>query len=240
LPLEDSRSERICLPLRFYNLIPGVTWEYDPVWEPIKKIYVLNLEDRQDRWVATLGELARMGAPLDRVHHYKAPRAPPGNKLEIYAGATKNHVDCVKDFVESGLDACLVLEDDFQFCSDLAENKRTLQEFFRRQYDYDICMVSYSKIGPIEPKDDLLLISRQPCTTSSGYILRKETAPKIFAVLDEGLRRMRETGDYATFCCDRYWAKIQCDNKFFLLRHKIGFQRICYSSITGCNNFFLD
>jgi hypothetical protein len=237
-----GESRRICLPAMFYDILESLSpvWEYDPCWERIDRIYVLNLEERVDRWVATLSELASMGAPLNRIYHYKAKKAEIATKLEIYAGATKNHVDCAKDFVESGLGVCLVLEDDLQFCSDLRRNKETLAEFFRRQYDYDICMISYSKIGPIEPKDDLVFLSRQSCTTSSGYLLCKETAAKVHGVLEEGLRKMRETGDYVTYCCDRYWAKIQCDGKFLLLRNKIGFQRVVYSNITGCNNLYLD
>jgi hypothetical protein len=51
---------------------------------------------------------------------------------------------------------------------------------------------------------------------------------------------MLKTGDYSTFCCDRYWAKIQKDNGFFLLRDKLGYQRIIYSHITGLQNMYLD
>ena len=167
-------------------------------------------------------------------------KAEPATKLEIYWGATKNHVDCVKDFVESGEEYCLVLEDDIQFCSDTARCKKELTNFFKRQYDFDICMISYSKMGLIEPVDDCVLISKQACTTSSGYILRKETATKIYQILDEGLCKMRETGDYITYCCDRHWAKIQGERKFLLLRNKIAYQRVVYSNITGCNNLFLD
>lgn len=237
---------RVTKPLRFpvifYNLIQGpqVSWEYERCWEPIKKIYVLNLEERFDRWTSTLSELARLGAPLTRIFHYKAKKADPATKLEIYWGATKNHVDCVRDFVESGEDYCLVLEDDIQFCSDVELCREELTRFFERDYDFDICMISYSKIGPVEPGDDCIMISKQPCTTSSGYILRKETGGKILHVLEEGLNKMRETGDYITFCCDRYWSKIQGQRKFFLLRNKIAYQRIVYSNITGCNNLFLD
>jgi len=237
-----NKERRICLPIMFYNLFESLDprWEFDECWQNIDRIYILNLEERVDRWAATLAELASMGAPLNRIYHYKAKKAEIATKLEIYAGATKNHVDCVKNFVDSGLGCCLVLEDDFQFCSDISKNKVILAEFMKRKYNYDICMISYSKMGPIEPKDDLVFLSKQSCTTSSGYLLCRENAPKIHAVLDEGLRRMRETGDYSTYCCDRYWAKIQCHGKFLLLRNKIGFQRVVYSNITGCNNLFLD
>lgn len=240
--LPRSTSNILYFPVLFYDLfqMPNIIWQYDKCWEPIKKIYVLNLKERLDRWASTLSELARMGAPLNRVHHYQGKKAETATKLDIYWEATKNHVDCVKDFIESGHEYCLILEDDIQFNSSIEQNKRQLVEFFSRSYDFDICMISYSNQGSIEIKDDLLLISRQSCTTSSGYILKKETAHKIYGVLKDGLDKMRETGDFVKYCCDRYWAKIQSDNKFFLLRNKIAYQRIIYSNITGCTNLYLD
>jgi len=239
----DKIPNRIYRNIMFYNENLGIpiTWEYESCWEPIDRIYVLNLEDCHDRWIAVLGELAKMGAPLHRVHHYKAKRAQPrGDKLQIYSGATKNHCDCVKEFIESGDNYCLILEDDFMFCSDYENNKRTLSEFFKRRYDFDLCMISYSKIGTTEEKDDMIFLSRQACTTSSGYILKKSTAEKIYNVLFEGYTMMLKTGNYNTFCCDRYWSKIQKDDGFFLLKDKLGYQRIMYSNITGLQNMYLD
>lgn len=239
----DRIPNRIFRNVMFYNenLNVPVKWEYDMCWEPIQKIYVLNLEDARDRWIAVLGELAKMNAPLNRVYHYKAKRAQPrGDKLQIYSGATKNHCDCVKDFIESTGEYCLILEDDFMFCSDYENNKKTLTEFFKRKYEFDICMISYSKIGTTLEKDDMIYLSHQACTTSSGYILKKTTADKIYNILFEGYTLMLKTGDYSTFCCDRYWAKIQKDNGFFLLRDKLGYQRIIYSHITGLQNMYLD
>jgi hypothetical protein len=236
-------QNRIFRNVMFYNEDLGVPihWEYESCWEPINTIYVLNLEEARDRWIAVLGELAKMGAPLNRIHHYKAKRAEPrGDKLQVYAGATKNHCDCVKNFIESGGEYCLILEDDFMFCSDYENNKLTLDKFFKRKYDFDLCMISYSKIGTTEEKDDMIFLSHQACTTSSGYILKKSTAEKIYSVLFEGYTLMLATGDYGTFCCDRYWAKIQKDNGFFLLKDKLGYQRIIYSNITGLQNMYLD
>lgn len=215
-------------------------WYFSDCWNKIERIYILNLVDRKDRWAAMLSELCKMNAPLHRIFHYKALKADPPTKLEIYSGATKNHVDCVKNFIDFGGEYCLILEDDLEFCSSYEENKNTLRTFFERNYDFDICMISYSKDGTVLFYDDLLSISRQPCTTSSGYILRRETAKKIYDILEEGYVKMRETGDYIKYCCDRYWASLQVDNKFFLLKNKIAYQRITYSNITGCNNFHLD
>lgn len=239
---ESNKPNKIYRNVMFYdeNLGVPVHWDYEPCWEPINKIYVLNLEDSRDRWISVLGELAKMGAPLNRVCHYMAKRAPRGDKLQIYAGATKNHCDCVQDFINSQGEYCLILEDDFMFCSDYENNKKNLAHFFSRSYDFDICMISYSKIGTTEEYDDMLYLSRQVCTTSSGYILKKSTAKKVYDVLVDGYNKMLETGDFSTYCCDRYWSKINRDNKFFLLKDKLGYQRIMYSNITGLQNMYLD
>ena len=62
--------------------------------------------------------------------------------------------------------------------------------------------------------DDLLSLSYQDCTTSSAYILNAENANKIQECLNTGFIEMLKGGNPHTYCCDRYWKKIQKDNKF--------------------------
>jgi GR25 family glycosyltransferase involved in LPS biosynthesis len=84
--------------------------EYDPAWEKIDIIYILNLKERSDRFNDTLLALCAVKAPIHRIHHYKAEK----DGLPPYIGATKNHVDVMKHFKQSGKDTCLILEDDIK------------------------------------------------------------------------------------------------------------------------------
>ncbi len=223
--------------------------EYDKCFEPIDKIYILNLEERKDRYMELLVELTRIEAPLHKIFHYKAKKDSYTNnrQLDAYIGATKNHYDVVHDFITNKYNYCLILEDDFQFTSNLVKCKDQLNQLFElhktipTNFDFDIVFLSYSKYGKItESEYDILAHSEQPCTTSSGYILNKKNAHKIEECLKTGFEQMKEGKDPSIYCCDRYWAKLQKDKKFFVFRDKLGFQKITYSDIVNKINYNFD
>jgi hypothetical protein len=197
--------------------------EYHPAWESVGIIYILNLEERADRYYETLNALAAVGAPLHRVHHYKAK---VGDQLP-YIGATQNHIDVMKHFQDSEHQRCLILEDDFVFIDDKTRVWESMLSYFSKEYNEDICFLSISKDGEREPVDDLLSRSRQPCTTSSGYFLNKNTSYRVLAVANEGLEKMKESGDH-NFCIDRYWVRLP---NIYFFKHKLGFQRPAYSNL---------
>jgi hypothetical protein len=207
--------------------------DYHPSWEPVDKIYILNLEERVDRFYDTLLALAAVKAPVHRIFHYKAKK----DDTPAYVGATKNHADVIKDFKESGKNTCLILEDDFVFTDDRERIWNTLAQFWGSSIDYNICFLSLSKCGERQPYNDIVSITRQACTTSSGYFLKKDTVEEVSAVVDEGLRLMTETGDHHTFCIDRYWCKLP---KLYFFKTKLGFQRPSYSNLLRSVSAHLD
>lgn len=207
--------------------------EYDPSWEDISTIYVLNLEDRADRFSNTLLSLCSVKAPLHRIYHYKAKK----DGLPPYVGATKNHVDVIKHFVESSKEKCLIIEDDIVFIDDHKCVWDSLRTLSSRKYDYMLCFLAISRIGERRPLDDLLSISKQECTTSSAYFLQKSTAASVLEVATEGLVLMQSTGDHHKHCIDRYWSKL---SDIYFFKKKLAYQTPSYSSITQKVNFFLD
>ena len=218
----------------YKDLVQHDTFEYHPCWSKIDQIYILNLKVRRDRWMEILVELCKMSAPLDRIYHYEAPiEVVTGIKqVDKYLGATKNHLDVVEHFLANDFQYCLIVEDDLTFTTDISRHQRNLEEFFNRDYDFDVCLISSSKYHELRPHDDLLVKSYQVCTTTSGYILKKETASKVHDCFKEGYEKIKTTHQFHTYVCDRYWAKLQKDNKFFLFKRKFGYQRANYSSIT--------
>lgn len=206
---------------------------YHPSWEPVDRIYILNLEERVDRYYETLLALAAVQAPLHRVVHYKAQR----DALPPYVGATKNHVDCMEHFCKSDAKQALILEDDFVFVDDKARVWSSLDQLWSSSPTYTLCFLSLSKIGRREPHSEGLLQSFQSCTTSSGYLLRRDTANQVLEVATEGLQKMQETGDHHTYCIDRYWSKLP---DILCIRPKIGFQRPSYSNLLRSVSAHLD
>jgi hypothetical protein len=202
-------------------------------WDPVARIYVLNLESRPDRYAEVMSELARMDTPLDRVFHYKA-RATE----DALVGGTMNHIAVVRDFLASGGEACAIFEDDFTFTSRVTKHQEDLERFWARKYEFDVCLLAASKYYERWPYDDLLDLSFQECTTSSGYLLHRESAPLVLRVMEEGLKLLKR-GD-VNGVVDRYWARLQPRRRFFVFKTKFGYQRCSYSNIKGTVTRFFD
>jgi hypothetical protein len=236
----DVRALPCCNPMYRnsleYTLLAHTVFESNPCWDNVARIYILNLEDRVDRLTEITAELCAVGAPLDRVYHYKATKTKVtgDGTVDAYLGATKNHLDVVRHFMQTPdeRDHCLVLEDDFMFLSNTKAVQTSLQTFFERDYDYHVCLLAASKFYETKPHDDLLRLSYQECTTTAGYLLKRQTCGAVLECFQEGYDGMLRTRNYTTYVCDRYWAKLQPQHKFFMFDEKLGYQRCSYSSIT--------
>lgn len=216
--------------------------EYHPCWEKIEKIYILNLEERKDRYMNLLAELCAVRAPLHRIYHYKAQKDKiTGNRqIDAYIGATQNHLDVVYDFIVHKHKYCLVLEDDVAFISNVELIWKQLQTFFERPYEFDLAFLGYSKVGEIKDYDDVLSLSYQDCTTSSAYILQDSSVHRIRECLEVGVHEMKKGGSTHIYCCDRYWCKLKNENKIFLFMPKLSYQHINHSDIVGGINYNFD
>ena len=221
---------------------------YDKCWESVDKFFIMGNENNPDRINETIIQLSLMNAPLHKIHIEKGK-----NEESIYKkhlSCAYNHINCLKIMLDSGYNNCLFLEDDFTFTSSIERNKKNLLTFFERNYDYDICFLSASKFHKRIEHDDLLIISKQECTTSSGYLISKKNVEKVYKTVIEGINIMsriiedpNETNkNYKihTYCIDRYWSKLNVDNKMFIFKDKLGFQKLSKSNITNQLNGNLD
>ncbi len=211
----------------------------DECWNSIDKIYIMTVDICYERQYDILTQLCLMNAPLDRVFMHKVPKDKELN--DIYIGVTKNHLFCLENMMNSNYNNCLFLEDDFIFSQNYNQNKNKLKTFFDRNYDYDICFLSASKYHKREDYDDLLIISKQICTTSSAYLISKKNVGKVFNVVKEGYDLLIQNKDNSEiYCIDRYWYKIANDNKMFIFKNKLGFQKPSVSKILNKLNVNLD
>ena len=205
-------------------------------WDSIDRIFIMGLEGEFDRMNTTWAQLCLMNAPLDRVQEYRAKKDV--NLNDIYIGATKNHIDCLEEMKRGEYNNCLFLEDDFIFTSRIRENQLYLYEFFNRKYDYNICFLSASKFHERRTYDDLLILSKQYCTTSSGYLVSKPNLELVLETVKEGYNLLLQYPDQShLYCIDRYWSKL---DKLYIFKRKLGFQNPSLSKITGGLNKELD
>lgn len=233
------QSNKIYKHVMFLHEMPFDEFKYDECWNKVDQIFIMGLENEFERINTTILQLSLMNAPLHKLHIYRATKDK--DLLDIYIGATKNHLDCLEMMLQNeSYQHCLFLEDDFMFTSRIEDNKRQMSTFFERNYDYDICFVSASKYHQREDYDDLLILSKQRCTTSSGYFISRNNLQKVYTIVKEGYDLMKTEGHSEIYCIDRYWTKIQQDNKMFIFKDKLGFQKPSMSKITGKLNYELD
>lgn len=215
--------------------------EYDHIWDPVDRIYIINLDERVDRYVETLRELKRMGAPLHRTERLSAIRytSTVVSKVDGNIGCAMSHLKVVKKARDKKYANILVLEDDFQFTEDLQRNRESIIQFFARGYDYDVCLLATRIDGRIEEYDDILSHTRQPCTHRGGYFISKEGMRKVIPIWEDGLKLQIKYKE-PRYAGDRVWTAMFADNKFFVFRWKVGYQRVGYSDITKEMRYFAE
>jgi hypothetical protein len=216
--------------------------ESDRRWEPIDQIYVINLDDRKDRFDAVLVELARARAPLDRVTRLSAsrPAIDESGAFGGHLGCLRSHLECLERARQAGCAHALIVEDDFCFTSDLEEHLNDLSTFFARGYEYWVCLLATSKYGPIVPLDDLVSLSFQSCTNAAAYLVSNNGLTEVIRVFEEGLANLKATGRIYEYSADRCWAPLQASERFLVFRRKLGFQRSSFSDIERTIARYLD
>jgi hypothetical protein len=216
--------------------------EYDHRWDGVDQIYVINVDERRDRYDAILRELSNARAPMDRVSRIpavKMDRTLPQSVAGPLA-CLRSHIDALTRGADSRFRHILVLEDDFCFTSDLDAHLTDLATFFERRYDYWICLLSTSKYGPIVPKDDLISLSFQYCTNAGAYLLSRDGVAQILPIFEHALEQLTATQDPASYAADRCWRVLQPAEKLLVFRRKFGFQASSFSDIEGSISRYLD
>lgn len=236
------------------NVLDFKHFEFDSIesnqcWDQVSRIFIINRDDRPDRFYSCLRELARMEAPFQRITRFSACVDPfsqtrlgrlalkyipkvRNKRLHATIGCLRSHLTIIQTAQEQGLDNVLVLEDDFCFTDDIQNHQDSLRQFFDRRYAFDICLLSTSKHGLIVPNDDLTSFVRQPVTSTSGYFVSREGMPKLAACFSEALRALVKSGDTERFAADRCWTELQGD-RFLVFKDRLGFQSPSYSDIEG-------
>jgi len=78
------------------------------------KIYCINLDRRQDRWVLAKAEFDRLGLDVQRIAGVDIPKNPG-------LGCSRSHELVLEDILYNGYDRVLILEDDVVFKLDAKE-----------------------------------------------------------------------------------------------------------------------
>lgn len=228
--------------LKYFWQIEHDLVEASTIYDAIDRIYIINLDERVDRYIETLRECKRMDIPLSIVQRFSASKCnfKANPELRGHIGCMQSHIAVFHDADKNGYDNIIVLEDDYNFTDDLDKHASDLETFLERKYDFDVVLLSTSRYYRCEPYDDILSLSFQECTTTAGYLVGASGRKRILPIWKDGLEKLVKTEDARTYAVDRCWSVLQKDKKFFVFKNKFGFQRAGYSSITGKTTFSMD
>ena len=208
----------------FYDRVVHDKFVSGSDWLDIDRIFIVNMKTRTDRKSEVLSELARVSAPLDRIEFMFAY---PGSNTPLM-DCTLNHYKAMSTMKSNAYTNCLFLEDDVVF-----SGVPQFAELFRRQYTFDIVFLATSRWWRREPFDDLLIRSYQGCTTSSSYLLTKQTLHVVMACVLEGIEIMRSGGPTHDGAIDCHWRCLHPRNQMFVFKNKPCYQRPGWSNIVN-------
>ena len=179
-------------------------------------IYFINLEYRKDRYDHILSEFKKINLNSDKIHKIDGIL----NIEKGSIGCTLSHCKTLEKFIDSGLDNCIIFEDDFTFTSSNTCVNSMFNDFFNSNYfnDFDINLAGSTKTETIlEPYLTKIYESK----TTSGYIVSKKFAPIL-------LKNFKET----KIPLDENWIKLQPISNWYSFKPRIGIQMEGYSDIT--------
>jgi GR25 family glycosyltransferase involved in LPS biosynthesis len=180
-------------------------------------IYYINLAHRDDRKESILSELKSMDIPPEKIHRIDAVYCEHFGAL----GCSKSHILALEHFVQSGLESCIIFEDDFVFTETKQTVQRLLNEFFVKIKKYDVLMLSSNTLTSYFVYGELQRII--DAQTASGYCVHKGFAKKLLNHSKIGSLLLEKNPNLHNFACDMYWKRLQPISDWFCL--KVGKQK---------------
>lgn len=197
----------------------------------IDLIYYINLDKRLDRLQQITEELAKISAPLDKIHRISAV----GHKYGIF-GSIQSHCLTLKKFIESEKDICLILEDDFEFTESRERIDKVLKTTYSNNLDIGCLMLDGSLNSVCRPNPERCIQHVVFSVCCPAYIVTKAFAPALLYNFLEAAGKQEKWikafgAPENAFNLDYYWIFEQVHKKFFYTIPFLGKQRDSASDI---------
>ena len=192
-------------------------------------VYVINLDDRVDRYDGFMIDIEKVGL-TSKVERVSAIKHDIG-----IIGCGKSHILTLEKFLESGKETALICEDDLRW-RDPQKVIEILEKINIVDYDI-ICFSGNHKSGGfnIDKTEYNFLHKAQGLQTTSSYLITKEFAPILLDNMREGLTYLESTQNVSLYALDVYWKILQPQSKWFLTNPILGYQCEGYSDIEKRN-----
>jgi len=202
----------------------------------IDNVVYINLDKRTDRRLEIETQLKEYDITFERF-----AAIPHSNGI---VGCGYSHLAVLSAAREREGKNILILEDDFVFAVSKEEFQRQIAELFDKDslynsssggLEYDVIMISYTKHG-IQRKEELdhpivnCLIEAQ---NASGYIVNSHYYSKLIELYETNIPLLEQTGQHWIYANDIIWKRLQCVDRWFYCKQRIGMQRAGFSDNTN-------
>jgi GR25 family glycosyltransferase involved in LPS biosynthesis len=205
--------------------------------ELFKAVYIINLDNRHDRWAECVAELNRLGIAVSAINRFSA--IP--NTLHGIIGCGFSHASVLLRFlVQSDEPYCLILEDDFQFKAPLDDTIRSAEILFEKEKDWKVLMLCGNEMVTLTSTSTAYL-NVLASQTASAYIVKRSFAPKLIEKLLFGTDMLKKYLPLVAppnwgallrlYSSDMVWKDLQKEGGWFVLNPVPVIQRPSYSDI---------
>lgn len=190
----------------------------------IPLIYI-NLERRTDRNSSVLTELNKIG--FKNITRFNAVEKENGA-----LGCSFSHLKCLEIAIKNDYDYVLICEDDITFLNRV-KFLTNVNKFLNSGLQWDMALIGGNNMLPYKPVNDFC-IQIFNCLTTTGYIVQKHYYNTLLSNYKEGiLQLMKNPNEKTKYAIDKYWLKLQQQDKWYLIIPPTIVQQPDYSDIEG-------
>lgn len=202
--------------------------------EDIPTIYI-NLEKRLDRKINILTELNKIG--INNPTRFNAIEMKNGA-----VGCSLSHIKCLEIAIKHDYEYIMICEDDISILNPelFIENSN---KFLNSNISWDVVLIAGNNMLPYKPLTDYC-IQIFNCLTTTGYIVKKHYFKTLLNNYKTGVMNLMKNDNDISFKIDKYWLKLQQNDKWFMIIPPTIIQREDYSDIenkvTNFRKYMLD
>jgi len=198
-------------------------------------VMYINLERRTDRKENVIKELHKIG--IDHPICFKAVELENGA-----VGCSISHLKCIEIAKKNNYDYVFICEDDIEFTDpNLFLNQ--LEIFINSDINWDVILVAGNNMLPYTPVNDVC-IKVMNCQTTTGYIVKNNYYDKLIQNFKSGIQNLLRQPTNNEFKIDKYWFRLQREDKWYLIIPLTVVQKEDYSDIekkiTNFKKYMLD
>ncbi len=200
----------------------------------IEKIYYINLAYRVDRKAHIEKEIKKIDPELRKTQAIKAIEHEQAG-----IGCCLSHIKVLEDAIYHDYENIIVFEDDFYFSVKTGYFFDSIDYFFEKYPNYNLCMISRNLIRRKKLcKNVFEVLDAQ---TTSGLLINNRFYKQLKKTFEEAYKGLMsgnksiDDGYYGVgniYALDQYWKKLQGSNKkFYTFSKALGKQIPSYSDI---------